>query len=186
MINFISGKILFKGENYLILEKGGIGFKIFFGEETLKKVKVGQTIKIFCYLCIRNERPELYGFLEEGQLKIFENLEKIPGIGPKIALKIASKGKPEDFKRAVFQKEWEYFGEIKGLGKKKLQKIILEISGNLEKAQTEDFESEKLLQALISLGFSKREAREAIQKLPKNLLSFEEKIKRALQFLTKG
>ncbi len=186
MIGFISGRVLLKGRDYLLLEREGIGFKIFLGENTLSQVKEGENIKVFCHLCIRNEKPELYGFLNIEQLKIFETLEKIPGVGPKISLKIASKGTLEELMKAIKEKDFSYFQEVKGLGKKKIQKIILEISGDLEKTQPKISKQDKTLLALISLGFSKKEAREALKRIPPEIKDPQERIKKALQILGGG
>ena len=162
MISFISGTVLLKEKDYILIEKGGIGFKVFLGEGSLSQIKEGESVKIFCYFCIRNEKPELYGFLNVEQLKIFETLEKIPGVGPKIALKIASKGTFKELMKAIKEKDFSYFQEVKGLGKKKIQKIILEISGDLEKTQPKISQQDKALLALVSLGFSQKEAKEAL------------------------
>lgn len=186
MISFISGRVLVKEKDYLLVEREGIGFKIFLGEDSLFQIKEGENIKVFCHLCIRNEKPELYGFLNIEQLKIFETLEKIPGVGPKIALKIASKGTLEELMKAIKEKDFSYFQEVKGLGKKKIQKIILEISGDLEKTQPKILQQDKTLQGLMSLGFSQKEAKEALKRVPPEIRDQEERIKKALQILGGG
>ncbi|MCD6271078.1 Holliday junction branch migration protein RuvA [bacterium] len=186
MIGFISGRVLLKEKDYLLLEREGIGFKIFLGENSLSQIKEGENVKLFCHFCIRNEKPELYGFLNIEQLKIFETLEKIPGVGPKVALKIASKGSLEELMKAIKEKDFSYFQKIKGLGKKKIQKIILEISGDLEKTQPKISKQDKALLALVSLGFSQKEAKEALRKVPSEIKDYEERIKKALQILGGG
>jgi len=186
MISFVSGRVLLKEKDYLLVERGGIGFKIFFGEDSLSQIKEGENIQVFCYFCIRNDKPELYGFLNVEQLKIFEKLEKIPGVGPKIALKIASKGTLEELMKAIKEKDFSYFQEVKGLGRKKIQKIILEISGDLEKTQPKIFKQDKALLALISLGFSQKEAKDALKRVPSEIKDQEERIKKALQTLGGG
>ncbi|MCD5396077.1 MAG: Holliday junction branch migration protein RuvA [Candidatus Pacebacteria bacterium] len=186
MINFISGKVLLKEDNYVLVERGGIGFKVFLDERTLEKIKKGEKINLFCYFCIRNEHPELYGFLEREKLKVFKMLEKIPGVGPQIAIKIASKGSLDELLKAIKEKNFSYFQEIKGLGKKKIQKIILEISGDLEKTQIKIQKEDKTLKGLISLGFSQREAKEALLQVPSDIKEPEERIKKALKILGRG
>ena len=100
MIAYIKGKILAKKGDFLIVEQQGIGYKIFVSKKTQTKLKKGQEKEFFTHFCVRNERPELYGFLRMDELEIFELIEKISGIGPKGALLIASLGAIDELKKA--------------------------------------------------------------------------------------
>jgi Holliday junction DNA helicase RuvA len=186
MINYLAGKVLIKEKNFILLEKNGIGFKVFLSEKNLEKIKKGEEIKLFCSLLIRGQNLELYGFLNIEQLKVFEALEKISGIGPKAALTIASLGSLEELKKAIENKDFKYFQKIKGIGRKKIQKIILEIGGKIEKIGPSFLKQDQALEALVSLGFTAKEAKEALSKVPEEIKELQERIKKALQILGRG
>lgn len=184
MISFLAGKVIQKKESYIVLDNQGIGFKVFLSERDLGKIKENEEIKIYSHLCFRNDKPEIYGLLSLEQLEVFELLEKISGIGPKASLIIASLGSFEDLKKAVENHDFKYFQDIKGVGKKKIQKIILEMSGEIRKMTKPDKLNEEV-RALTSLGFSSQDAKKALNNISLDL-STEERVKKALQLLGKA
>ncbi len=183
MINYISGNILEKTDTWATIENQGVGFKIFLSLKDLNSIKIGDNVKLFCKFFLRNENPELYGFLDKEQLKVFEMLEKISGIGPKAAMLIAPLGSFEQLKKAVESQDYGYFKNIKGIGTKKIQKIILEISGEIRKINTDD-SIDEAASALMNLGFSSVNAKQALKGVDSNL-GLEERIKQALRILGK-
>ena len=184
MISYIKGRVLAKKDKFLILERQGIGFKIFVSHETLEKVKQGEEREFFTHFCNRNEQPELYGFLSFQELEIFEIIEKISGVGPKAALKVASLGDADSLQKAIEAQDVNYFSNIKGLGKKKIQKIILDLGGSLKGlAETKlDRKEDEALKALTALGFSIKEAKEALSKVPNDITIPEKRVQQALKF----
>ena len=118
MIAYIKGKIKLKRENFVVLEQQGFGFKIFVSQKTLDKLKEGEEKEFFTFFVLRNERPELYGFLSPEELKVFEAIEKISGIGAKGALLIASLGTIDELKKAVQAHDFKYFSKLKFLSNK--------------------------------------------------------------------
>lgn len=187
MISYIKGKIKFKDKDFLVLEQRGVGFKIFVSEKSLEKVKQGEEKEFFTYFILRKEKPELYGFLTQEELRAFEAIEKISGIGPKGALLIACLGTIDELKKAVQAHDFEYFSKIKGIGRKKVQKIILELGGSLKDLNRNDSikKDDEALKGLISLGFSSAEAKDALKKVPKEIKKPEKRIQKALQFFGK-
>jgi len=185
MIHYLKGKIAYKNNKSLIIENQGMGFKVFCSPNTLKKVPQEGEIKIFTYLYLREEVAELYGFLTEKELELFEVLNDISGIGPKTAMMLASLGSLENLKKIMEQGQLP--PEIKGIGKKKMQKILLELTGKIKELKTSDSRSpaDGAVEALVSLGFTKQKAKEALAGIPKEL-NQEEKIKKALKFLGGG
>ena len=184
MIAYIKGKVLIKKQTFLIIERQGIGYKIFVSSQALDKIHKEETIELFTHFSNRNEQAELYGFSSFQELEIFEALEKISGVGPKAALSVASLGNVNKLKQAVETQNFNYFSIVKGLGKKKIQKIILELGGSLnglikEKTIKKDDEA---LKALMSLGFSATESRQALLKVPNNIISPEKRVQEALKF----
>jgi Holliday junction DNA helicase RuvA len=186
MISFIRGKIKIKNENFVIIENNDIGFKIFVSPKTLEKINLGEIVEFFIFFAIRNEKPELYGLLTEEELKIFEIIEKISGIGPKGAMLIASLGTFEELKRAVENQDFGFFSKIKGIGKKKIQKIILELGGTLRKLEEKDpsDESDEALKSLMALGFSMKESKKALEGIPDDIKDTSQRVQQALRQFT--
>lgn len=185
MIYTILGKIVKIGEDFIVLDIGKISFKIFCSENTLKKCEIGKEKKFFVFLYKREDALNLYGFLNEKELELFEILESISGIGPKAALSLSVFGSLENLKKAL-EKE-DFYRKIKGVGRKKIQKIILEITGKIKEISFKKKEREKdeVIEALVSLGFSKKMAREALNEVPSHIRNPQERIKEALKILGK-
>lgn len=146
---------------------------------------MGQPLKVFCYLHVRENAMDLYGFLDEKELEFFYTLNDIQGIGPKIALEISSLGPLEKLKEKILTQDEKVFEGIPGLGRKKTMTIILELSGKIKEVakkiqgasgydETED--------ALLNLGFPRQKIKEALKKIPKDKGS-EQRIKEALKIL---
>jgi len=184
MIYSLAGKIIHKDNKSLIMENQGIGYKIFCSPNTLKNISEGQEARIFTYLFLREDAAELYGFLTKEELELFETLNSISGIGPKTALLLASLGSLEKLKEMMESSKLP--SEIKGIGQKRTQKILLELTGKikeLKKPEEGDF-SDGSLDALIYLGFPKQKAKEALGKVSIGL-NKEEKIKEALKIISR-
>jgi len=181
MINYLRGKIVYKDDKSLILENQGVGFKVFVSPDTLKKVSESE-VKLFTYLHLREEAAELYGFLTPKELELFEILNDISGIGPKTAMMLASFGSLEKLKETM--EKGELPSEIKGIGKKRAQKILLELTGKIKeiKKPVDTDRMDGTLDILISLGFSRQRAKEALAEIPPDL-DQEERVKRALKAL---
>ena len=182
MINYLRGKIAYKDDKSLVLENQGIGFKVFASPDTLKKIFEGEEAKLFTYLYLRETTAELYGFLTPKELELFEVLNDISGIGPKTAMLLASLGSLERLKETM--EKGELPPEIKGIGKKRAQKILLELTGKIKeiKRPIDTDEADGTLDVLISLGFSRQRAKEALSEIPVEL-DQEERVKKALKAL---
>lgn len=187
MISYLEGKVVFKGRDFAILNVNGVGYKIFLAEKALKKIAKGKPLcRLFIFLCLKRTTIELYGFLSPEEMKLFEILEAIAGIGPKTALSLASFGTLEDLKKAIKEKDSKLFSQIRGMGKKRTQRLILELTDSFEEIEKKDFPKEdEVFKGLCSLGFSKEAARTALSKVAKDIEDPKERIKEALKFLGK-
>lgn len=190
MISFIEGKIIFKGERFVIVSAAGIGYRVFVGPDVLRNIgKNKEQVGLWTHLHLREDSQELYGFLEYAELDFFEMLIQISGIGPKSALGVLSVASLDTLKRAIASGETSYLTQVSGIGKKIAEKIILELRDKLGKVgfgpQENVFlkEEEDVLQVLRALGYSYQEAREAIKKLPANISGAQERVKEALKIL---
>ena len=184
MIASIKGKIEFKGEKFLVIEAAGIGYKVFCSPGTLKNISEGKEIKLFTGFYLKERTVELYGFLSIKELELFETLNGISGIGPKIAMMLASLGSLEKLKEII--EKGRLPQEIKGVGKKKAQKILLELIGRVKEIEKPKkiTKPDEALDALISLGFSSRRAREALSEIS-DKTDTETKIKEAIKALAR-
>lgn len=188
MIYFISGQVLLKSKDFVIVKTGGIGFKIFTLEKNLKDIKTNDEINFYIYFHLRESGIELYGFLNQNELNFFELLNSVSGVGPKSALSILEKNDIKTLSLAIKNNKIEFLTRASGIGKKTAERIILELKNKIELQDKENIDLDSnldVLEALVSLGYSKSEAKKAIENLDSSLKSFEEKFKSALKFLTK-
>jgi len=192
MISYIEGRVIFKGDRFLVIEANSIGYRVFVGPDVLRKTKKEEKIKLWTHLYVREDSMELYGFLEYAELDFFEILIQISGIGPKSALGVLSVAPLDVLKRAIASGETSYLTQVSGIGKKIAEKIILELKDKMGKvgfgAEENVFlkEEEDVLRALRALGYSYSEAREAIKQLSPNIIGTQERIKEALKILSKS
>jgi Holliday junction DNA helicase RuvA len=187
MIAYLSGKIIFRGEKSIILDVNGIGYKVFLSQETLSKIpKKQESLKLFCFQNVRRDNLDLYGFSDKKELEFFEFLKEIPSIGPKSALDIAHLGPLEEIKEAIRQDDKKVLNKIFQVGKKKGQRIILEISREIKTPKPKKkITKDDTFLALKNLGFSSKEIKSTLSKIPKDIKSTEKKIKEALNILGK-
>jgi Holliday junction DNA helicase RuvA len=183
MISYLFGKIIIKKEKFVIVDIGSIGYKIYLSKKNLPKMpSLGESIKIFCHLNVRENVQELYGFLTYEELEFFEVLVGINGVGPKIALEISSLGTLEGLKERILAQDEKIFEGIPGIGKKRAMTIILELTGKINEFTKEKKVDDEAEEGLIKLGFSKQKAKEALLGVGKNL-DAEQRIKGALKNL---
>ncbi|MFA5228160.1 MAG: Holliday junction branch migration protein RuvA [Candidatus Paceibacterota bacterium] len=175
MISYIKGKIIYIDDKKVIIENSGIGFDVFLNSQDLKTLNLGKEAEVFTELFLKDKEIELYGFLTSKKLNLFKLLKSISGIGPKSALDLSFVDSIEELKILIEK------GEVKGIGAKKLQKILLEITGKIKtiNKKTED----EALSGLIALGFKKTQAQEALKNVSKEIEDTEQRIKEALKLL---
>ncbi|MBI2621234.1 MAG: Holliday junction branch migration protein RuvA [Candidatus Levybacteria bacterium] len=189
MIGSIRGKIILTDGNHILVETGGVGYRVLVSSKVLSKTN--SEVSLFTYTHVREDALELFGFSELADLKLFENLLSVSGIGPRTAMSIFSFLTREEVVNAVIKGDTSVFEGIPRLGKKNAQKIIIELksklgdTGSLDLSSEESPENSEALQALQSFGFSSKEAREALKNIDSKAETAEEKIKLALKFLGK-
>lgn len=191
MISRLKGILETKAEKYVIMDIGGVGFKVFVSTATLENLPAaGQSAVLHTHLNVREEALDLYGFLTQEELKFFELLLTISGVGPKVALGVLSIASVKTLVSAIAKGEVEFLTKVSGIGTKIAQKIILELKDKIvklgfeagEAATLEDYE---VIDALIGLGYTPNQARRAVRDLPKNMKGVEKRIKEALKTLGK-
>lgn len=185
MISYVSGTVSEKEAKSLIVDVGGVGYRVFVTEDTLHRLKIGAATKLQTHHAVREDTEDLFGFLETNDLKLFELLLSVPGIGPKTALNILNVATPETLRRSITSNETAYLTKISGIGRKTAEKIVLELKEKLGASEEGATLREEVdaLEALKSLGYSHGEAREALKNLPKEVTSTSDRVKHALKIL---
>jgi Holliday junction DNA helicase RuvA len=191
MFYYIVGKVSNKNDGFFVLDTNGIGFKIFSNKRTILNLKENELVKVFTHLNVKEDALTIYGFLEEGELRFFELLISVSGVGPKTALSILDLDSFYNIMAAVFSKRHEILSEASGVGRKMAERIILELENKINPNEVKGLENETktnldIKEALLGLGYNKRDIEVAMEKLAKRKsnLSMEEKIKEALKFLS--
>jgi holliday junction DNA helicase RuvA len=184
MIGSLRGKIIFKTDKFIVLETGGVGYKISVSPDTL--VKVEQTPKeafLWTHTQVREDSIELYGFLDREELGFFGMLLNVSGIGPKSALALLGITTVETLKKAIGSGDTGYLTKVSGIGKKTAERIVIELRDKLDDQGSETLQGEMdALEALKSLGYSQNEAREALKKLSPSV-DTNTKVREALKIL---
>lgn len=187
MISYLDGKIILKKDKFVIVEIGGIGYKVFLSRQSLLKLpENGDNVKLFCFQNVKEDALDLYGFLSYDELDFFEVLMDIRGVGPKSALDIASLGSLEKIKDRILAGDVKIFEGIPGVGAKKAMTIILELTGKIKMISNAKASKDPAQDALVQLGFSKQQAGEALKNVSSDVKNMEERIKAALKNLGKN
>lgn len=185
MISFLEGKIILKRDKFIILEVNSVGYKVFLNRQALLRIPdIGQNLKIFCYQVVREDVLDLYGFLSYEELEFFEILNDIRGVGPKAALEISAVGPLDKIKDKILKHDENVFAGIPGIGVKRASSIILELTGKIKTFGQKSSSSDEAESALVGLGFSKQQAKDALFSVSPGLKT-EERIKLALKNLGK-
>jgi holliday junction DNA helicase RuvA len=191
MIASIKGEVTSKSENDLVINVGGIGFKVMAPRATCAKEIVGNNITLFTYLVVREDALTLFGFESREERDLYTLVLSINGVGPKTALSIISTLSVDAIISAALANRDEVFCQVPGIGKKSAQKIIIylhdkvrQMTGKEMIPGFKDINSE-VIDALVGLGYSIVEAQTAIQSIPKDAPEdLESRLRIALQFFS--
>lgn len=188
MIGCISGTIIHKDRDHLIVKTDGIGYEVFVPSRISSRVKEGQSVELFTHLYVREDTLTLYGFSDLGSLELFRYLISVSGVGPKTALDVLSSATVSEIKEAVSKAQTDIFSAVSGIGKKTAGRIILDLQAKLGAVKELDFKGEpkkeEALQALMNLGYKKSEAAQALRGIDADLPP-EEQLKAALKNLAR-
>ncbi len=181
-IKGIIDEVVFDG---VLLDVGGIVYKVLATQYTCSTLKQEQSVTLLTHLDIKENSHTLYGFLYQDEKEIFELLLQVNGVGPKSALSILNSSNPKTILEGIGSHNAEYFKKLTGIGLKTAEKIIVTLKDKVEHIETNsNIDKQDAIEALISLGYSKKDARDAIIGLSQDLNS-NEIIKEALKILAK-
>lgn len=184
MIAGIEGILKSRGEDWAIVDVGGVSFRVQAPTSTISKLgTTGDRVQLHAHLHVREDNLALYGFATSEELSLFEMLISVSGIGPKTALSVLSAFRPERFELAIAKGDVEQLSSVPGVGKKTAARLVLELKGKFEHVGAASRSlHEDVKAALIGLGYSVAEANSAIATIPDTSdLSLEDKIRLALQ-----
>ncbi len=207
MLAYIKGKLEMKMTGYVIIDVGGLGYKIYMSDTGIDKLgDIGENVKVHTYYKVREDDISIFGFNTLEELRMFELLISVSGIGAKTAISMLAVCEPTDFALAVISDDINTLTQIPGVGAKSAQRIILELKDKIKKEQQiqeltkvtkgkntkvevaieNNKKIDEAIAALQVLGYNKKEIEKAFDKLDKKELSTEDLIRKGLTILGKG
>ncbi len=185
MIGFLKGSILSAGNTSLILDVGGVGYRVLSPLPLLLSATEGDTLSLFIHTHVREDQITLYGFKDEGDLFLFEKLTSVSGIGPKSALAMLSVHSPASLSSAVERGDVEALSHTPGIGKRTAEKIIIELKGKLShlREHDEDTSVVETRMALESLGYASKDIHAVLKNIQTEGKTTSTIIKEALHAL---
>lgn len=185
MISYLKGNVLAKTSDSIILQANNVGYKVFLAKKSLDALSEGSDAAFFCSLQIkRDETLELFGVGSLASLQVFDLVRGISGIGPRAAMNIASLGTPDQLKKALEEGDETFFKGIHGLGPKKIKKILLELTGKFKTGeQKEEPKDKELADAMVALGFPRTKAKDALSKVPAEVVNQQQRLREALKLV---
>ena len=209
MLAYIKGKLEMKMTEYVVIDVGGLGYKVFMSEGSIEKLgNIGDIVKVHTYYRVREDDISIFGFNTQEELKMFELLLGVSGVGARTALAMLATCTPSEFALAVVSEDVKVLTEIPGIGPKSAKRIILELKDKIKKEQViEEIKEEisenskrnnkileiaevkekvsEAVQALQVLGYNRKEIEKVFEKLDIKELSTEELIKKGLNLLNR-
>ncbi len=177
MLDYIKGRIVERGEDYIILEKEGFGFKVLtpsnFGEEE---------VKVYTKVNIKEDELILYGFKTIEERDLFDKFLTVSGVGVKHAFSILKKYSVGELIQIIEEGDVDALTEVQGIGKKTAQRIILELKGKLDFVRQEIIDD--VVQALLNLGFEKKDSVKVAREAVRESADLQIALKKALQKLS--
>ncbi len=196
MISYIKGNLEVKNIDNVVIDVGGIGYKIFMSGSSIERLgEIGTTVKVHTYMRVREDDISLYGFCTNEELRMFEQLLGVSGVGAKSALTILSNISPSSFALAIISGDVNALKSLPGIGAKSAQRMILELKDKMKtqdaietefvpiKTIDKNDKTRDAVEALQVLGYARKDIDLAISNIDTKNLSVEEIIKQGLKYL---
>lgn len=193
MIGKLSGTLIDKAPPQIVVDVAGVGYEVDVPMSTFYELPaIGETLSLFTHLAVREDALQLYGFLTAAERQLFRSLLRVSGIGARMALGLLSGMSVDELHTAVHQQDCKRLTQVPGIGKKTAERLLLELRDRLEKMPIDTVSAisgtqntSDILNALVALGYSEREAHSAVKILP-NDIELSDGIRQALQWLSNG
>lgn len=180
MISYLNGIVRLKQEKSLILDIGSIGYLVSTPLPTLEKLSTDDPVELYIHTRVREDEISLYGFETLKQMKFFETIISINGVGPKLGIEILSHN-PEKIQSAIVKQDVLYLTSVPGIGKKTAERIIVELKNKIEQEfplgehqGLKQEENDDIMEALIKLGYQKYHISQILKKMPEEITEIEE------------
>ena len=196
MFAYIKGILEERSNGYVVIDVGGIGYKIFMSDAAIQNIgETGNIVKVHTYYYVREDNISLYGFISKEELTMFELLLSVSGIGAKSAITMLSNIAPSSFALAIISNDIKQLTKIPGIGSKTAQRIVLELKDKLKTetaiskteetivAIKQDNISDEAIAALQILGYNRKEIDKVLEKIDTSTLGTEDIIRAALKYL---
>ena len=198
MISYLKGSLEVKNIDNVVIEVGGIGYKVYMSSSAIERVgEIGNIVKVHTYMRVREDDISLYGFCTNEELRMFEQLLGVSGVGAKSALTILSNITPSSFALAIISGDINTLKGLPGIGAKSAQRMILELKDKMKTEQSiEESKDEEIkeaivldnkandaLEALCVLGYTRKDVEKVLSNIDTNKLKVEEIIKQGLKYL---
>ncbi len=190
MISYLKGKLINKGKNYIIIEVADIGYQVFVNPVMYAELKIGDRLELYTHHYVREDADTLYGFSGMAELEMFEMLLSISGVGPKSALGVLAVAKVDELKGSIARGDATLLTKVSGIGRKTAERIVLDLRDKLSFLDSHTSSgslagSSDEIDALITLGYSVIQAREALRQVEPMIKNQSERIRAALKILSK-
>ena len=197
MIGYLKGEVVHTGEDFVIIEVGGIGYNVFMPAPSIELLDTdGGTIKVYTHLLVREDAMQLYGFLTKEDLDLYRQLLSVSGIGPKGALALLSVMSSDELRFAILSGDAAAIGKAPGIGPKTAQRVIIDLKDKIDIKAAFDGGAaagdtakspkgmepvrEEAAEALVALGYSQSESYRAVRSVDKEFDDVESVLKQAL------
>ena len=205
MLAYVKGELAQKQIGYVVIDVGGLGYKIFMSEPSIEEIgNIGDEVKVHTYYKVSEDDISLFGFNTQEELRMFELLISVSGIGAKTAIAMLACIEPSQFAMAVISNDIDTLKKIPGVGPKSAQRIVLELKDKMKKEQqiaeltnanleqkskvkriiVADSKVQEATDALGVLGYTKKDAEKALERIDTAELTVEDIIKQALRELS--
>lgn len=198
MIAFVNGILDMKLNGFVVIDVGGIGYKVFMSDSAIENVgEIGEKVKIYTHHHIREDDMSLYGFLTLEELNMFELLISVSGVGAKSALTILANVEPSSFALAVVSNDTSKLVKLPGVGAKTAARIVLELKDKLKNQNLVENKKEiikknivieenieEAISALQVLGYNRKDIEKVFEKIETDKLTLEDMIKQGLKYLS--
>jgi Holliday junction DNA helicase RuvA len=202
MLAYIKGELAVKARGYIVIDVGGLGYKVFMSDLAMENIgNIGEIVKVHTYYRVMEDDISIFGFNTSEELRLFELLISVSGVGAKTAITMLGTIKPEDFAIAIISNDINTLKKLPGIGAKTAQRIVLELKDKLKKEKQieelsiatnnsniikteieKDQKLEEAFTALQVLGYSTKEIEKVMEKIDKKL-SLEEIIRLGIKQL---
>lgn len=191
MIGSLRGTVSGIIRGQIVIDVSGVGYRVHVTADTLTSIVEGQELLLWTHMAVRETSHDLFGFLQKDDLSWFELLLTVSGVGPKSALSIVNSVDTATLKTAIARNDAALLASAHGIGKKTAEKIVLELREKVGSIETKAGESlagsdSDVMDALMGLGYSQKEARDTVRALPKDLEKTEDKIREAIRIASRA